>query len=82
MIKLSKDIAKDLRKDLKEELGLNRNHVSVTTTASQSIIVKLKVDTDIEAVEDFTRSYEVYERDEATGEILQGGNTFIFVEEA
>ncbi|MEX2936636.1 hypothetical protein [Staphylococcus saprophyticus] len=81
MIKLAKDIAKDLRKDLKEELGLNRNHVSVTT-ASQSIIVKLKVDTDIEAVEDFTRSYEVYERDEATGEILQGGNTFIFVEEA
>lgn len=82
MFKMPKEIAKDLRKDLKEEFGLNRNHISVQVTASQSISVQLKVDADAEAIRDFTRAYEDYEVDEVTGEILQGGNTFIIVREA
>lgn len=82
-IKLSTDIAKDLRKGLKQEFGLNRNHVSVRTRGFEVIIVELKTDNiDAEAVEKFVKTFEDYERDAATGEILCGGNTFIHLEQA
>lgn len=34
---------------------------------------------DIKEIEQLTKGYESYERDEFTGEILSGGNTFAFV---
>lgn len=34
---------------------------------------------DIKEIEQLTKGYESYERDEFTGEILSGGNTFVFV---
>lgn len=34
---------------------------------------------DIKEIEQLAKGYESYERDEFTGEILSGGNTFVFV---
>lgn len=34
---------------------------------------------DIKEIEQLAKGYKSYERDEFTGEILSGGNTFVFV---
>ena len=34
---------------------------------------------DIKEIEQLSKEYESYDRDEFTGEILSGGNTFVFV---
>lgn len=34
---------------------------------------------DIKEIEQLAKGYESYERDKFTGEILSGGNTFVFV---
>lgn len=34
---------------------------------------------DIKEIEQLAKGYESYERDDFTGEILSGGNTFVFV---
>jgi hypothetical protein len=48
---------------------------------SESFNITLKdVNIDIELVKNLVKKYETVDRDERTGEILQGGNTYIFVD--
>ena len=75
-------VAKAIRKALKEELGLNARKVGVRTslgTTTEAIYVTVKVPIPLEDVEKCCQRFEEYERDEMTGEILAGGNTFVFI---
>ena len=74
--------AKTIRAELKKELGLNNKHVSVRKN-SCSIRVYIKSEEAykvIDKIEKIAEKQESYQRDEATGEILCGGNTFVFTE--
>lgn len=80
------DEAKVIRALIKKELGLSAKDVSVRTKAggyssSVNVSVKtLKGMIKFEEIEEIGDGQSSYERDEATQEILSGGNTFIFVE--
>lgn len=81
VIKTPKQIAKELRKGLKKDLGLNRNNVSVKVTGSDIVEVEVKLVNagDTEKIKEYAKQFEDVERDEITGEVLAGGNTFIRV---
>lgn len=74
--------AKEIRKSLKAQ-GITAQMVSVTTRDAgyeERIDVKIKcADVDIRKVEEIAHQYQEIDRDERTGEILAGGNTFVFV---
>jgi len=70
----------EIRKELKEN-GYNRNHVSVRSRHYSSITVEIKkADVDYNLVEKIARKQEHYRRCEYSGDILQGGNTFVSVD--
>lgn len=80
-----KEEAAAIRDILKKELGLTARDVSVTSKyggTSSAVTVKIK---NTKALENYTKienignSKQSYETDRRTGEILGGGNTFIFV---
>lgn len=73
--------AKTIRQELKQ-LGYNNKKVSVRCDGG-SINVTLKFIPNTEQVKEVKKVAEKFEKihyDEATGEILSGGNTFVFVE--
>lgn len=76
---MKKVSAKDIKSFLKEN-GIDTKDIRIST--ANSINVKLldpKLDYDkIESL--LSEKYESYQRDDATGEILSGGNTFVFLE--
>lgn len=76
------DKAKEIRKELKN-MGINARMVSVTTRDAgyeERIDIKIKSPAvDIEKVKAVALHFEEIDRDERTGEILAGGNTFVFV---
>lgn len=75
------DIAKNLRKELKNELGYNNRKVSVKQSGLETLIVSIKDYTvSYQKVKSITDNFESIDRDEATGEILVGGNVFIRIE--
>lgn len=75
------DIAKNLRKELKDELGYNNRKVSVKQSGLETLIVSIKDYTvSYQKVKSITDNFESIDRDEATGEILVGGNVFIRIE--
>lgn len=77
---MSASEAKTIRDDLKSELGLNRTKVSVRSPHYCSVNVLIhdpKVK--LEEVEAIAKRQESIDRCEHTGEIMQGGNTFISV---
>lgn len=81
-LKESMDEAKFIRTALKNELGLSNRDVSVKSRhySSVSVDVKsMKALAKYSQIKEIGNSQESIDRDEATGEILQGGNTFIFV---
>ncbi|MCD8875437.1 hypothetical protein K2V74_14030 [Mammaliicoccus sciuri] len=79
MIRTSQYIAKEIRTELKKELGYTNRQISVKNNWS-SIDVVIKDDSvDREAVEKIAKPLEEVDRCEVTGEILAGGNTFVFV---
>lgn len=59
--------------------GYNNRKVSVTNDGAIWVTVK-DLDINIDDIEKLVKKYEHYYTDEITGEILQGGNTFIFVQ--
>lgn len=72
--------AKIIREELKKELGLNRTKVSVRSPHWGSIIVKIHdPSVDFAEVEKIAKRQESIDRCAASGEILQGGNTFVSV---
>ena len=75
-------VAKAIRKALKEELGLNARKVGVRTGYggySKSIYVTVKVPVPIKPVAEIAERQEKIWRCDYTGDILAGGNTFVFV---
>ena len=75
--------SKEIKNYLKEN-GIDTKKVSVKelpSSYSQAFQITIKSsDIDIEEVEKLSQHFKNYETDERTGEILQGGNTFVFVE--
>lgn len=76
--------AKEIRKTLKEELGLNSRKVSVKSGHcgySTKIDVNVKdLLVDIKKVETIANKFYSVDRCERSGEILQGGNTYVTVQ--
>jgi len=78
-----KEKAQELRKELKA-IGISNKDVSVRVkpcTYSEVMDVKIKnLDVDIRKVQELAMKYEEINRDEFSGEILSGGNDFVFVD--
>ena len=74
--------SKEIKKYLKEN-GINTKNISIKGSNcgySESYNITIKdINIDIEKVRKLVQKLESYERDERTGEILEGGNTYIFV---
>lgn len=69
---------KEIRMRLKKELNLSNRQVSVKKDNS-SIIVTVKIPVDIRPIEKIAKAYKRVDICERSGEILCGGNTFVFV---
>ncbi|NFT08412.1 hypothetical protein FDF26_15340 [Clostridium botulinum] len=76
---MCKEMAKELRSKLKE-IGYNSRMVSVRSSYSSIDLSIKSADVDFKTVEDLANKYESIRRDEATGEILAGGNIYVNVE--
>jgi len=74
-----KEIAKAIRKELKEKLGYTSRQISVRSYGSSVDVVIKEESIDKEAVEKIAYPFEEVDRCEVTGEVLAGGNTFVFV---
>jgi len=75
-----KEQAKLIRAELKKELGLTSKDVSVKSDL-YAVWVRIKnEDIEIEDVKNIAKKYESIDRCERTGEILQGGNSYVFVQ--
>ena len=73
--------AKALRKELKEKFNFSNRQVSITSDYS-SINVHIKhldAAKKYDEIKTIAETYEKIYRDEASGEILSGGNDFVFV---
>lgn len=79
MFKTATDIAKDIRAELKE-MGFNSKKISVRKRDCNVVLVTLKDEAiDREKIEQLAKRHEDVDYCEKTGEILAGGNTFVFV---
>lgn len=67
-----------IRQALKEH-GYSNRKVGVRYDGYAICLTIKDLAIDIKEIEQLTKGYESYERDEFTGEILSGGNTFVFV---
>lgn len=68
-----------IRQELKEHGYSNRRvGVSYDGYAIRLTIKELAIE--MKEIENIAMKYENYSRDERTGEILSGGNTFVFVD--
>lgn len=67
-----------IRQALKEH-GYNNRKVGVRYDGYAIWLTIKDLAIDIKEIEQLAKGYESYERDEFTGEILSGGNTFVFV---
>ena len=81
-----RDEATVIRTRIKKELGLSSRDVSVKTQQggySSAVNVKIKTKKGLakmQEIEAIGNSKESIDRDERTGEILMGGNTYVFVD--
>lgn len=76
---MTKNATADIRATLKSRLGLTTRDVSVVVTPSGSIRASIKnPDVRLSDVEAIANKHERIDRD-GFGEILCGGNTFVFV---
>ena len=81
MFKSDADYAAEIRSSLKKLLGYTNRQVSVVARDC-AIWVKAKVaGLDLQKVYDIAMKYQYVDRCEFTGEILCGGNTFVFVDD-
>ena len=62
-----------------KEHGYNNRKVGVRYDGYAIWLTIKDLAIDIKEIEQLAKGYESYERDEFTGEILSGGNTFVFV---
>jgi hypothetical protein len=81
-----KDEAKAIRDILKKEFGLSSRDVSLKTRSGQtSSAVTVSIKTMkalgfLGKIKNLAKDFDKYDFDQASGEILQGGNTFIFTD--
>ena len=78
---MTNDKIKAIREELKKA-GFNSRKVSVRkeySGCSSLIEVKVKTLVSLDEIEKIVKKYETISRDEYTGEVLSGGNTFIKV---
>lgn len=68
-----------IRKELKEH-GYNNRRVGVSYDGYAIRLTIKELAIDKKEIENIAMKYENYSRDERTGEILQGGNTFVLVD--
>lgn len=78
------NVTSNIRKELKAK-GYTTKQVSVRQHSSRydyvvDVTIKDVVNVNPDDVHAIVKKYEKFDRDERTGEILQGGNTFISVE--
>jgi len=77
----SKDDAKEVRDILKKKLKLTSRDVSITSKGAMRVSIKTyKALMLFDKIKEIAMSYESYRTDYASGEILTGGNSFVFVE--
>ena len=74
---MARKSGQELKKEIITKLGLKSSDLSVRYDGSYNISVKTWFP--ISKIEEITKKYESIDRDERTGEILCGGNTFVFV---
>lgn len=71
--------SKDIKSYLREQ-GIETKNIRITTDSSINVKI-LDPKLNFDQIETLLRDkYESYQRDKATGEILSGGNTFVFIE--
>ena len=76
---MSRELNTNIKNEIKSATGCKARDISVRTSSS-SIRVEIKSPfINIKDVEEVVNKYESISRDEYTGEILCGGNTFVFV---
>lgn len=68
-----------IRKELKEH-GYNNRRVGVSYDGYAIRLNIKELAIDKKEIENIAMKYENYSRDERTGEILSGGNTFVIVD--
>jgi len=72
---------KEIREVLKKKLKLTNRDVGVRYDGSIRVTLKtIKALPYINKIKEVAEKHEWYQRDQATGDILRGGNTFVFVE--
>lgn len=71
---------KKIRKNLKKKLKYNARQVSVSQKHSTIVFTVRNENVDYAKLKDFSETFENISRDEATGCILRGGNTFTRVD--
>ena len=77
----SKDRVKAIRDILKKKFNLSNRDVGVTYKGSIRVTLKTVKSLPFKnKIEEEVRKYESFQTDQATGAILRGGNTFVFVE--
>jgi hypothetical protein len=74
----TQDLRTQVRAEIKN-LGLTKKDVSIKVDHRAVRVKALHLNVDVDLVESVLSKFENYERDEATGEILCGGNTYVFV---
>lgn len=79
-MKLATDIAKDIRKTIKTEKGYTNRDVKVNCSNNSINLKIINYKVDGSYLEDIANRFDDVDYDEVTGEILAGGNVFIFVE--
>lgn len=78
----NKEIAQEIRKAIRE-CGYSRKDISVKSSyvgysSKFDVIIKNPL-IRLSAIKDIVKRFESYERDIASGEILEGGNDYVFV---
>lgn len=74
----TKERVQAIRNTLKSN-GYSNRQISVTNDGAIWVTIK-DSNIKLEDIENLVKKYEHYYADEATGEILSGGNTFVFVQ--
>jgi hypothetical protein len=71
---------KEIREVLKKKFGLTNRDVSIRYDGSIRVTLKtVKALPYMKKIKEAAEKHESYQRDQATGVILRGGNTFVFV---
>lgn len=78
-------ITNEIKKYLLKELKCDRKMISIKhqyAGYSEAYWIKIDKSLNLDKVERLIKKYEQYDRDERTGEILEGGNTYLFAQYA